>query len=255
MFRWLIGSSLKYRFVLLAASVALVVFGTEQLQKMPLDAFPPFSPPKVEIQTVGPGMSASEVEQLISIPMERTLSGTPDLVKIISMSVTQLSVLQLTFKRGVDLFEKRQQVQELMNVAFSELAHNTGVPVMLSPSGATKRVMKIGVSSDKYSLLDLSMIAYWTLKFRLMTVPGVANIPIAARSRPKQACRCGARRRGSPGIFFQARPARYGHATGSSTSGRSGARTGNTPRRGNAGNKDRTPSDRKPRRRTGRTCA
>ncbi|MDP7693258.1 MAG: efflux RND transporter permease subunit, partial [Vicinamibacterales bacterium] len=178
MFSWLIGSSLKYRFLLLAASLALVVFGTGQLKKMPVDAFPQFSPPTVEIQTVGPGMSAAEVEQLITIPMERTLSGTPDLVKIISKSVTQLSVIQLTFKRGVDVFKKRQQVQELMNVAFSELAYNTGVPVMLSPSGATKRVMKIGLSSDKHNLLDLSMIAYWTMKFRLMTVPGVANIPI-----------------------------------------------------------------------------
>ncbi len=178
MFRWLIGSSLKYRFLLLAASVALVVFGTEQLKNMPVDAFPEFSPPRVEIQTVGPGMSASEVEELITIPMERTLSGTPDLVKIISKSVTQLSVIQLTFKRSADLFEKRQRVQELMNVAFSELAYNTGVPIMLSPSGATKRVMKIGISSDKHSLLDLSMIAYWTMKFRMMTVPGVANIPI-----------------------------------------------------------------------------
>ena len=76
MFRWLIGVSLKYRFLLLAASVALVVFGTEQIQKMPVDAFPRFAPPKVEIQTIGPGMTPSEVEQLITIPLEHTLRGT-----------------------------------------------------------------------------------------------------------------------------------------------------------------------------------
>ena len=102
MFRWLIGASLKYRFLLLAASVALVVFGTEQIQKMPVDAFPRFAPPKVEIQTIGPGMTTSEVEQLITIPLEHTLRGTPGLERVISKSLTALSVIQLIFKRDAD---------------------------------------------------------------------------------------------------------------------------------------------------------
>ncbi len=105
MFRWIIGSSLKFRFLLLAASVALLVFGIEQLQKMPVDVFPEFAPPKVEIQTMGPGMTAAEVEELISIPMEDVLRRTPGFDIIRSKSLRGLSDIVLIFKRGEDIIE------------------------------------------------------------------------------------------------------------------------------------------------------
>ena len=178
MFSWIISSSLKFRFLLMAASVALLVFGIEQLQKMPIDVFPEFAPPKVEIQTQGPGMTAAEIEELISIPMEDVLRGTPGLDIIRSKSVRGLSDIVLIFKRGVDIIDARQQVQELMNVAIAELPQSSGMPIMLQPLSSTSRVMKIGIKSDKYDMMDLSMIAYWTMRFRLLTVPGVANIPI-----------------------------------------------------------------------------
>jgi len=76
-FRWLIGSSLKFRFLVLAIAAGLLVFGTEQLRKTPVDVFPEFAPPKVEIQTEGPGMTSTEVEELITIPMEDTMRGVP----------------------------------------------------------------------------------------------------------------------------------------------------------------------------------
>ena len=77
MFTWIIGSSLKFRFLVLAIAAALLFFGTQQLRKMPVDVFPEFAPPKVEIQTEGPGMTATEVEELITIPMEDQLRGVP----------------------------------------------------------------------------------------------------------------------------------------------------------------------------------
>ncbi len=178
MFGWIIGSSLKFRFLVVAIAAALLVFGTEQLRKMPVDVFPEFAPPKVEIQTEGPGMTAVEVEELITIPMEDALRGTPGVDIIRSSSARGLSQVVLIFKMGEDVMEARQRVQELLELAIAELPQSSGMPVMLQPLSSTSRVMKIGLSSKVYDMMDLSMIAYWKIKFRLMAVPGVANIPI-----------------------------------------------------------------------------
>ena len=178
MFRWIIGSSLRFRFLVMALAVALLIFGTQQLRKMPVDVFPEFAPPKVEIQTEGPGMTSAEVEELITIPMEEALRGTPNVDVIRSASVSALSQINILFKPGTDLMAARQRVSERVKLAIAELPQSAGMPVMLQPLSSTSRVMKIGITSKVYDMMDLSMIAYWTMKFRLMSVPGVANIPI-----------------------------------------------------------------------------
>ena len=178
MFAWIIGTSLKFRFLLIAISAALLLFGTEQLVKMPIDVFPEFAPPKVEVQTQGLGMTATEVEELITIPLEDVLRGTPGVDIVRSKSVRGLSDILLIFKMGEDVIEARRRVQELLQAAIAELPNSSGPPIMLQPLSSTSRVMKIGITSDAYDIMDLSMIAYWTMKLRLMSVPGVANIPI-----------------------------------------------------------------------------
>lgn len=178
MFSWVIGSSLRFRFLIIAAGCALLVFGAQQLRKMPVDVFPEFAPPQVEIQTEGPGMIASEVEELITIPMEQSLRGIPNVDVIRSSSVVGLSQIRLLFKIGTDLMQARQAVGERVKLAIAELPQSSGMPVILQPLSATSRVMKIGLSSKTFDEMDLSMIAYWTIKFRLMSVPGVANVPI-----------------------------------------------------------------------------
>ncbi|MGA8515494.1 MAG: efflux RND transporter permease subunit, partial [Burkholderiaceae bacterium] len=178
MFTWIIGSSLKFRFLVLAVAAALLFFGTQQLRTMPVDVFPEFAPPKVEVQTEGPGMTANEVEELITIPMENQLRSVPGVEYVRSSSVTGLSQVVLLFKMGADLMDARQRVQERLKLAIAELPKSSGMPVMLQPLSSTSRVMKIGISSKVYDQMDLSMIAYWTIKFRLMSVPGVANIPL-----------------------------------------------------------------------------
>lgn len=178
MFSWIIGSSLKFRFLVIAIAGALLVFGAQQLRKMPVDVFPEFAPPKVEIQTEGPGMTANEVEELITIPMEDQLRGVQGVEYVRSASVTGLSQVVLLFKMGADLMAARQRVHERLKLAIAELPRSSGMPVMLQPLSSTSRVMKIGISSKVHDMMDLSMIAYWTIKFRLMAVPGVANIPM-----------------------------------------------------------------------------
>jgi CzcA family heavy metal efflux pump len=177
MFRWIIGSSLQFRFLVLGIAAALVVFGTLQLRKIPVDVFPEFAPPTVEVQTEAIGLSAEEVESLITLNLEELLSGVPWLESIRSQSVTGLSSIVLTFERGTDLMRARQMMQERLTLAYT-LPNVAQPPVILQPVSATARFMMIGISSDKVEPTELSLLARWTIKPRLLGVPGVANVAI-----------------------------------------------------------------------------
>jgi CzcA family heavy metal efflux pump len=173
-----IAASLRFRYLVVALAVAMVAFGVNQLRAMPVDVFPEFAPPLVEIQTEGPGMSTTEVEELITIQLEEALSGTPGLDILRSKSVPALSSVRLIFKTGTDPLLARQLVQERLAIAIPRLPSSAGMPWMLPPLSSTSRIMKIGLSSKTLDLMDLSMTAYWTMRFRLMRVPGVANVAI-----------------------------------------------------------------------------
>jgi len=177
MFRWMIGSSLQFRFVVLGAAVALVVFGATQLNKMPVDVFPEFAPPVVEVHTEAIGLSAEEVESLITLNLEELLSGVPWLKTIRSQSVIGLSSIVLTFERGTDIMKARQMIQERLTLAYT-LPNVANPPVILQPLSATNRFMMIGISSDKVEPTELSLLTRWTIKPRLLGVPGVANVAI-----------------------------------------------------------------------------
>ncbi|HEV3005210.1 MAG TPA: efflux RND transporter permease subunit [Pirellulales bacterium] len=175
---WLISSSLRLRVMVLAASIALMVFGVRTLRTTPLDVFPEFAPPLVEIQTEAPGLSTEEVESLVTIPLESALNGTPWKKTIRSKSVLGLSSVVLIFQQGTDLIRARQLVQERLATEAGRLPAVARPPVMLSPLSSTSRVMKIGVSSSKLSQMDLSELARWTIRPHLMAVRGVANVAI-----------------------------------------------------------------------------
>ena len=178
MFRRIVGWSLKYRFIVLAIAVALMVIGADQMRELRIDVFPEFAPPIVEIQTPCLGLSPTEVEALVTIPMEQALAGLPELNILRSKSVTDLSSVKLIFKQGADAMIARQRVQEGMALVIGVIPKDVGPPVMLQPLSATARFMKIGVSSKKLPLTQQSMIAYWTIRPRLLAVNGVANVAI-----------------------------------------------------------------------------
>lgn len=178
MMRWIVSSSLKFRFLVIAIAVALMYFGIGQLRNMPVDVFPEFAPPLVEVQTISIGLSAVEVEALVTIPLEEAFNGLPGLDVMRSKSVEQLSSIRMIFKPGTDLLLARQAVQERVALASPGLPTWAAPPVMLQPLSATSRCMKIGISSKSRSVMDLSMITYWTIMQRLLRVPGVANVAI-----------------------------------------------------------------------------
>ena len=178
MMRWIVRSSLQFRFIVVALALGMLVIGATRVRNMPVDVFPEFAPPFVEVQTEGLGMSTEEVEQLITIPMEQSLNSTPGLDVMRSKTVPGLSAITMFFKRGTDPLEARQLVNERVSIAIPGLPTSAGIPWVLQPLSATSRALKIGLTSTRYSLTDLSMIAYWTIRWRLMAVPGVANVNV-----------------------------------------------------------------------------
>ena len=148
MFRWIIGSSLHGRFLVLGIAAVLAAFGAARLDRMPVDVFPEFTPPVVEVQTEAIGLSAKEVESLISLNLEELLSGVPWLESIRSTSVTGLSSIVMTFKRGTDIVKARQMIQERLTLAYT-LPNVATPPVILQPLSATSRFMMVSLSSER----------------------------------------------------------------------------------------------------------
>jgi Cu/Ag efflux pump CusA len=175
---WIIGSSLRFPFLVVAAAAALLFFGAQQLGNEKVDVFPEFAPTQVQIQTACLGLSASEVEELVTVPLEDALNGVSGVQTIRSESVAQLSSITLLFKPGTDELRARQLVQERLRTASPTLPTWAAPPLMYPQVSATSRIMSVGLSSEDMSLMDLSMVAYWKIRARLLRVPGVANVAI-----------------------------------------------------------------------------
>jgi CzcA family heavy metal efflux pump len=178
MLRWIVSSSLKFPFIAVAIAAGLLGFGFYALTRTPVDAFPEFAPPQVEIQTSCLGLSAAEVESLVTVPLENALSGVSGRDVIRSSSVPQLSYIQVLFKQGTDLVKARQLVAERIADIAPTLPSWSLAPVIMPPTSATARVMKIGLSSQTISQMQLSTVAYYKIRPRLLQVAGVANVAI-----------------------------------------------------------------------------
>ena len=176
--RWIISSSLRFRYLVVAAAVATMVLGITVLPRMHVDVFPEFAPPRVVIQTACVGLSTSDVEQLVTVPLEASLNGIQGLDDLRSKSVPQLSSIELLFKPGTDLLLARQLVQERLAQVSPSLPTWAAPPVMLAPVSATGRAIQVGMTSGSRSIIDMSMTAYWVIRARLLRVPGVANVAI-----------------------------------------------------------------------------
>src|SRR3989304_1492020 len=176
--RWIVANSLRFRYLVVFAAAALLFIGGARLSNSAVDVFPEFAPPKGEIQTFSLGLSAAAVEELVTVPLEQALNGLPGLDVMRSRSVPDLSDIVLIFETDTDLILARQLVQERAASVYTSLPPGAAPPVIIQPLSSTSRVMKIGISSDQVDMMDLSMIAYWKIRARLLDVPGVANAPI-----------------------------------------------------------------------------
>ena len=178
MLRKLITHAVNGRIIVLFLSLILILLGLNTLSQAPLDVFPEFAPIKVEIQTEAPGLSSEETEQLISMPLEQALNGTPQLKTLRSKSVLGLSSVVLLFEEGTDVFKARQYVQERLALAATRLPVIAKPPVMMPPLSSLSRVLKVGITSKTLQQIEISSLTMWTIRPRLMSVPGVANVAV-----------------------------------------------------------------------------
>ncbi|MEA2191394.1 MAG: hypothetical protein QOI73_1515 [Solirubrobacteraceae bacterium] len=176
--RWIVAASLRFRWLVVFAAATLLVVGGAQIRDARVDVFPEFAPPRVEIQTLATGNSSSQVEELITIPIEEQLNGLEGLEELRSNSVADLSAIELIFRRGTNEVHARQLVQERIAALTPSLPTFAAPPFMIPAVSVTSRVMKIGLTSKTVSPTELSTIAYWKIRQRLLRVDGIANVAI-----------------------------------------------------------------------------
>lgn len=176
--RYIISLSLRLRIIVVALMAVLMIVGVRILQNASFDVFPEFAPPYVEIQVEAPGLSTAEVEALLAVPIENVLNGVPHATHLRSKSVQGLTSIVQHFEHGTDIIQARQLVQERISRIAPQLPAVARPPVMLSPLSSTSRVLKIGVSSKTLTQMEMTTQIRWTLRPRLMSIAGVANVAI-----------------------------------------------------------------------------
>ena len=179
MMRRLIATSLKFRRLIVALAALLIVFGVTQVRHMAVDQLPEFGPTTVEVRTEALGLSAAEVEQLITTPLEQDLLNlVPFVEQIHSESVPGLSSVVMIFEPGTSLLDARQVVAEKVAEAAVALPGVSSPPHMLQPLSATSRVLVARLTSPSMSLIEMSVLARWAITPRILGVPGVANVSV-----------------------------------------------------------------------------
>src|ERR687892_107768 len=169
MIRSIVGTSLRFRLLVLAAAALTMAIGISQLRGAAVDVLPEFTPPYVEIQTEALGLSAEEVEQLITVPMEADLlNGVEGIDVLRSQSLPGMSSIVLVFESDADLYRSRALVQErLAQMGAAAMPNISKPPVMLQPYSSSSRVLMFSLASDKITPIEKSVIARWTLQPRL----------------------------------------------------------------------------------------
>ena len=179
MARFLAGV-MKFRLLILAAAIGVLALGIVQLRGTSMEVLPEFSPPYAEIQTEALGLSADEVEQLITVPLEQDLLNGVEGVDVIrSESLPGLSSIVMVFEPGTDIYRARQLIEERLSQAHGGALPQVSKPsTLLQPLSSANRVLMIGMSTTELTPIEQSVIARWTVRPRLMGVPGVANVSI-----------------------------------------------------------------------------
>ncbi|HZQ45923.1 MAG TPA: efflux RND transporter permease subunit, partial [Verrucomicrobiae bacterium] len=167
--------SLRFRGVVVALACVVIGYGIYVAAHAKLDVFPNFVPPEVTVQTEAPGLAAEQVEVLVTRPIESTISGLGNMESMRSETIEGLSVITAIFKEGTDIFIARQMLAEKLGETAGTLPIGVKAPQMSPLTSATMDLLKIGLTSEKLSPMELRTFADWTVKPRLLAVPGVAH--------------------------------------------------------------------------------
>lgn len=170
--------ALRFRGVIIALAFILAGYGIYSLSRAKYDVFPEFAPPQVVIQTEAPGLSSEQVEVLVTQPIENAVNGVAGIESLRSGSIQGLSFITITFRPDTDIYLDRQMVAERLTTLAGQLPREVQAPVMTPLTSSTSIVLAAGLTSDRLSLMALRTIADWTVKQRLLAVPGVAKAAV-----------------------------------------------------------------------------
>ena len=174
MLKRLVDLSLHHRGVVITLAIAFICYGLFVTKNAKLDVFTEFVQPQATVQTEAPGLTPEQVEALVTRPVENALNGAGDLDSIRSESIPGLSVVTAVFKEGTDIHIARQMLAERIAQVSGELPAGVAAPTMEPLTSSTMDLLKIGLTSEKLSPMELRTFADWTLRPRLLSVPGVA---------------------------------------------------------------------------------
>ena len=174
----IIGFSLQNRILVLVASVLLLIGGTYTAMHTEVDVFPDLNAPTVVIMTEANGMAAEEVEQLVTFPVETAVNGATGVRRVRSSSTNGFSVVWVEFDWDTDIYLARQIVSEKLAVVNESLPANVGKPTLGPQSSILGEMLIVGLTADSTSMLDLRTIADWTIRPRLLSTGGVAQVAV-----------------------------------------------------------------------------
>jgi Cu/Ag efflux pump CusA len=178
MLQAIVNFSLRFRGLVLALAALLLGYGTWVAAHAKLDVFPEFVPPQVTIQTEAPGLAPEQVETLVTRPIENAINGLGSQESLRSETIAGLSVITLVFKDGTDVHLARQMVAEKLGEIAGQLPVGVRPPKLSPLVSSTMDLLKIGLVTDKMTPMELRSFADWTLKPRLLAVPGVAKCSV-----------------------------------------------------------------------------
>src|SRR5579872_1018390 len=172
----LVSFAVRFRGVVLALACAISSYGLYALSSARYDVFPEFAPPQVVVQTEAPGLTPEQVEILVTRPIENAIDGVPGIESMRSTSIQGLSAITVVFVPGSDVYRARQLVNERLATSTAQLPQGVQAPAMTPLTSSASTVLIVGLTSKHRSPMELRTVSDWTVRPRLLAVPGVAQV-------------------------------------------------------------------------------